>query len=140
MIPTTVENETIKTDFEFQEEREQPTKTYKMLLDYNRVRGYADGQVAMKQAIFKILQTERYQYKNIYSDNYGVEFWDLYGQPPAYCVPEIERRITEALTWDERIERVSNFSFEIRKEVISINFTAYTIFGEIAIEGVEVSF
>ena len=101
MIPTTVENETIKTDFTFVEEREQPTKTYKMLLDVSRVRGYTDKQEAIKQAIFKILQTERYQYKNVYSDNYGVEFWDLYGQSPAYCVPEIERRITEALTWDE---------------------------------------
>lgn len=139
MIPTTVENETIKTDFVFQEEREQPTKTYKMLLDSNRVRNYTDKQDAMRQAIFKILQTERYQYKNVYSDNYGVEFWDLYGQPPAYCVPEIERRITEALTWDERIERVSNFEFEIKNSVISVNFIAYTIFGEIAINGVEVS-
>ena len=140
MIPTTVENETIKTDFTFVEEREQPTKTYKMLLDVSRVRGYTDKQEAIKQAIFKILQTERYQYKNVYSDNYGVEFWDLYGQSPAYCVPEIERRITEALTWDERIESVSSFEFKIKKSVISVNFIAYTIFGEIAIEGVEVGF
>lgn len=140
MLPTTIENETDITDFELVEESEQPTKTYKMLLENNRVRGYTDGQEAMKQAIFKILQTERYQYDQIYSDNYGVEFFDLYGQPATYCVPEIERRITEALTWDERIEQVSNFSFEINKRVISVNFTAYTIFGEIAIEGVEVSF
>ena len=140
MLPTTIENETDITDFELVEESEQPTKTYKMLLENNRVRGYTDGQEAMKQAIFKILQTERYQHNQVYSDNYGVEFVDLYGQPVAYCVPEIERRITEALMWDERIERVSNFSFEINKRVISVNFTAYTIFGEIAIEGVEVSF
>ena len=140
MLPTTIENEADITDFELVEESEQPTKTYKMLLENNRVRGYADGQEAMKQAIFKILQTERYQHDQVYSDNYGVEFYDLYGQPAAYCVPEIERRITEALTWDERIQRVSNFSFEINKRIISVNFTAYTIFGEIAIEGVEVSF
>lgn len=139
MLPTTIENETEQTGFELVEESEQPTKTYKMWLDENRVRSYTDKQDAMRQAIFKILQTERYQYKNVYSNNYGVEFWDLYGQPPAYCVPEIERRITEALTWDERIESVSDFSFEIKKKIVSVSFVANTIFGEIAIEGVEVN-
>lgn len=139
MLPTTIENETERTDFTLVEESEQPTKTYKMWLSENRVRSYTDKQDAMKQAIFKILQTERYQYKNVYSDNYGVEFWDLFGQALAYCVPEIERRITEALTWDERIESVTDFSFEINKKVVSVNFTANTIFGEIAIQGVEVN-
>lgn len=139
MLPTTIENETERTDFTLVEESEQPTKTYKMWLSENRVRSYTDKQDAMKQAIFKILQTERYQYKKVYSDNYGVEFWDLFGQAPAYCVPEIERRITEALTWDERIESVTDFSFEINKKVVLVNFTANTIFGEIAIQGVEVN-
>ena len=139
MLPTTIENETERTDFTLVEESEQPTKTYKMWLSENRVRSYTDKQDAMKQAIFKILQTERYQYKQVYSDNYGVEFWDLFGQSPAYCIPEIERRITEALTWDERIESVTDFSFEINKKVVSVNFTANTIFGEIAIQGVEVN-
>lgn len=139
MIPTTVENEELTADFELVENLEQPTKTYYMALEKHRVQNWTDGQAAMKQAIFKILQTERYQHNQVYSDNYGVEFNDLYGQATSYCVPEIERRITEALEWDERIERVSNFSFEINKRVISVNFTAYTVFGEVSITGVEVN-
>lgn len=139
MIPTTIENEDLSSDFEIVEAPEQPTKTYYMALEKHRVQNWTDGQAAMKQAIFKILQTERYQHNQIYSDNYGVEFNDLYGQSTSYCVPEIERRITEALTWDERIERVSNFSFEINNRVISVNFTAYTIFGEVSISNVGVN-
>lgn len=139
MLPTTVEEPVNQDEFEVVNDADLPTKTYYMDLDRNRIRNLTDGQAAMKQAIFKILQTERYDYNKIYSDNYGVELDDLYGMPVSYCVPEIQRRITEALTWDERISRVSNFSFETKGRVISVSFTAYTVFGSVAIEGVEVN-
>ena len=54
----------------------QPTYTYKMHLKSGTVQGYTDGQDAMRQAIYKILSTERYQYA-MYSWNYGVELLDL---------------------------------------------------------------
>ena len=61
----------------------QPTHTYKMHLKSGTVQGYTDGQDAMRQAIYKILSTERYQYA-MYSWNYGVELLDLYGEPMTY--------------------------------------------------------
>lgn len=67
----------LEQDFEIET---QPTNTYKMELESNLIRGYTDGQEAMKQAIFKILSTERYQYV-MYSWNYGIELIDLYGEP-----------------------------------------------------------
>lgn len=137
MIPTEVQpSETLLQEFEVEE---RPTKTYYMNLDKNRVSGLTDGQAAMKQAIYKILQTERYQYPKIYSDNYGVELWGLIGQPIAYVVPEIERRITEALTWDERITKVYNFSFEIQKKSVAVKFYADTVFGTVEIDNFEVA-
>ena len=102
----------LEQDFEI---TEQPTKTYKMNLQTNRIRGYVDGQEAMKQAIYKILQTERYQYI-MYSWNYGIETLDLYGEPVSYVCPELERRISEALLWDERIQSVDNFEFNVSKK------------------------
>ena len=117
----------LEQDFELEE---QPTYTYKMNLDTGSIRGYTDGLDAMKQAIFKILQTERYQYI-MYSWNYGIETLDLYGEPISYVCPELERRITEALLWDERIESVDNFEFDLpQKGVIHVSFTAHTIFGD----------
>lgn len=131
MIPSTTGF--LEQDFEI---TEQPTKTYRMNLESNRIRGYVDGQEAMKQAIFKILQTERYQYI-MYSWNYGIETLDLYGEPVSWVCPELERRISEALLWDSRITSVDNFEFNISKKgVIHVTFTAHTVFGDVAAEKV----
>ena len=74
-----------------------------MNIDGERITGtMTDDIEAVKQAIYKILNTERYQYP-IYSWNYGVELADLFGKPIAYVLPEIPRRIKEALVADDRI-------------------------------------
>lgn len=131
MIPSTTAF--LEQDFEI---TEQPTHTYKMNLESNLIRGYTDGQEAMKQAIYKILNTERYQYI-MYSWNYGIELLDLYGEPVSYVCPELERRIREALTWDDRIQTVDNFEFNISKKgEILVTFTAHTVFGDVVAEKV----
>ena len=67
----------------------------------------------------------------MYSWDYGIETIDLYGEPVSYVCPELERRITEALTWDDRIESVDNFEFNIsQKGMIHVTFTVHTIFGD----------
>lgn len=134
MIPTaTATTDDLVNDFEVVTETMQPTKTYYMQLETMKVEGLTDGQAAMKQAIFKILQTERYQYP-VYSDNYGVELRELIGQPIPYVLPEIDRRITEALTWDERITNVTDFDFDVKKSKVHVTFTAHTIYGDLNIE------
>ncbi len=134
MIPTaTATTDDLVNDFEVVTETMQPTKTYYMQLETMKVEGLTDGQAAMKQAIFKILQTERYQYP-VYSDNYGVELRELIGQPIPYVLPEIDRRITEALIWDERITTVTDFNFDVKKNKVHVTFTAHTIYGDLNIE------
>ncbi|MCI8361543.1 MAG: DUF2634 domain-containing protein [Clostridiales bacterium] len=123
----------LEQDFEM---AKQPTHTYKMNLASELVRGYTDDQDAMRQAIHKILNTERYQYV-MYSWNYGIELLDLYGEPVSYVCPELERRITEALTWDDRIQSVDNFAFDLsQKGEIHVAFTAHTVFGDVDAEKV----
>ena len=129
MIPSTAEF--VQGAFEI---ATQPTNTYKMLLDRSLVRGYTDGIEAMKQAVYKILFTERYGYV-IYSGNYGIELLDLFGQPVSYVCPELERRITEALTWDDRIDSVDDFRFDFpKKGVVHVAFTVHTVFGDFKAE------
>ena len=126
MIPSS--NAFLKQDFEIET---QPSRTYKMHLNADRVQGFTDNLDAMKQAIYNILSTQRYQYI-MYSGNYGVELNDLYGQPLSYVLPELERRITEALTWDERIDSVSDFEFDTSKKgTVHVKFTVHTVFGDI---------
>ena len=134
MIPSTVGF--LAQDFEIEE---QPSLTYKMDLNGDSVRGFVDEQEAMKQAIFRILNTERYQFI-IYPWYYGIETIDLYGEPVTYVCPELERRITEALLIDTRIISVTDFEFDLEvKGVVHAMFTLNTIDGEIkADKGVKI--
>ena len=98
------------------------------------MQGYVDGLEAMRQAVYKVLLTERYQYP-MYSWDYGVELADLFGEPVSYVCPELERRITEALLQDGRIEGVDGFSFSFpQKGTVHVSFTVHTIFGDIEAE------
>ena len=126
MIPSTVGF--LDKDFEIEE---QPSLTYGMQVDGNRIRGYTDGLEAVRQAILKIIMTERYQYV-MYSWNYGIELMDLFGEPLTYVCPELNRRISEALLWDDRIQSVDGFAFDFpRKGIVHVAFTAHTVFGEV---------
>lgn len=112
-----------------------PTKTYAMDLENGRIIGYTDGQEAMKQAIYKVLNTERFEY-GAYSNNYGVELNELIGMPITYVLPEIKRCITEALTWDSRINSVDGFEFETEMGKVHCTFIVHTIHGDIDAEKV----
>jgi len=112
------------------EKYDMPSYTYKIDYNKNRINDYVDELESIKQAIYKILTTERYDYP-IYSWNYGVELSDLIGQPLAYVYPEIERRITEALLADDRINNVSDFDFDNEGEKVLTTFTVETKFGVI---------
>lgn len=104
--------------------------SYTRKLTETRVNGYVDKLEAYKQAVYKILSTERYKYV-IYSWDYGVELLDLIGQPVAYVVPEIEARIIEAIMQDDRTVSVDSFEFDTSKfGVVSVTFRCVSIFGE----------
>lgn len=131
MIPST--NTILSQDLEVET---LPSKNYKMQIEHDVINGFCDELEAMKQVVFKILNTERYQYI-IYSWDYGIELLDLYGEPVTYVCPELERRITEALVQDDRIDSVDSFAFDVlEKRTVKVTFTVHTIFGGIEAEKV----
>ena len=130
MIPSI--NDDLKKDFEF---IELPTNTYKLNIEENKIYGYVDNLEAMKQAIYLILNTERYEYL-IYSWNYGIELANLIGKPVLYVIAELENRISEALLQDSRIISVENFETGYKKNKVFCSFTVKTVFGEINAEKV----
>ena len=119
------------------EEIEYPTKTYKVEVrdgdEEDRINGYTDSLDAIRQAIYLILNTERYVYP-IYSWNYGVEFVDLVGKPIPYVMSEVPRRIKEALMQDDRIIDVKDFTFERNKSKLHATFVVVTNSGDITSE------
>ena len=125
-----------KTDIDLTQEFEtvrQPSRSYRFDMENNRIAGMTDGLEAVKQAVYLILNTERYWYP-IYSWDYGVELNPLYGQPVGLVYPEIERCITEALMQDDRITGVDGFFFEKERGAVKASFTVHSIFGDINTE------
>lgn len=110
------------------EETIETSRTYK--ITGNRVQGYTGGLEALKQAIYKVLNTERYEYP-IYSFNYGIELESLLGKDPIYVQIELKRRIRECLFRDDRITEVNNFRFEVAGDTIQCAFDVYSIFGNL---------
>ncbi len=107
---------------------EQPGYTHRLDLERQRVSGMTDKQEALRQAIYLILNVERYAYP-IYSRRYGSEFLDLIGKPKDFVMSELKRRITEALEQDERITGVDGWSFEAGRKTVLAHFTVHTVFG-----------
>ena len=128
MIPKV--NLNFQNDFEIIKE---PSNTFKLNIEDNSIYGYADGLESVKQAVYLILNTERYEYI-IYSWDYGIELKELFGKPIPYVIPELERRITESLMQDDRITSVDDFSFECKRNKVYADFTVHSIFGNIKAE------
>lgn len=129
MLPTLDENFNEELEVE-----EQPSYDFKLSFRNSRISGHVEEIESVKQAIYMILNTERYRYL-IYSWDYGIELEDLYGMPVDYCVAELERRISEALMMDDRIIEVSQFEFDLQKKrEIHTTFVVDTIYGEADVE------
>ena len=120
-----------------QEDERMPSYTPKIDFERNRIMGTVDNIDAMEQAIYLILQTERYE-SIIYNWYYGVEFDTLIGKSRELITSELERRIKEALTEDDRINRISDFEIEFTSDKAIVSFTVNTIFGDIEISEWEV--
>ena len=103
------------------EKKTMPSLTWKIRQEEEQVRGNIDGKEAMGQAIEKILQTERYRFL-IYDWNYGIELEDLFGKNVTYVIPELKRRIEDALLADDRITAVTDFSFAQEKDSVTASF------------------
>ena len=86
-----------------------------------------------RQAVEKILQTERYRFV-IYDWNYGMELDDLIGKNASFVIPELKRRIEDALLADDRVTAGTGFHFSQERDSVAADFLVHTIFGELRAE------
>ncbi|WP_429947355.1 DUF2634 domain-containing protein [Enterococcus sp. DIV1297f] len=109
-----------------------PSRTYR--LQNGRIAGWIDELAAMRQAIEKVLHTERFTWL-IYTDNYGVELKNLLGEELDLVMAEMERIVREAFSVDERIIEIENFQVtQESRNTLLISFFVTTIFGSIQME------
>lgn len=134
MIPSDID--LFDEDLEDEDDELESCQTYAMHFGTNRINGYSEDLDCVTQSVYKILNTERYKY-DIYSWDYGIETRDLYGEDATYIIPELQRRIEDALSVDSRILECSDFEFETGgKHGIKATFTVSTIYGDAEIEEV----
>jgi phage baseplate assembly protein W len=109
-----------------------PSLTYRVI--NGRIVGMIDGQDAARQAIEKILRTERFAWP-IYDDQYGNDLAELLGKEMPYVKAEVRRMLVEALKADDRVNDVRVDKIEqTGSDELSVFATVTTQFGLLNIE------
>lgn len=122
--------ETYDFNAEFQTEQ-FANKTYKINFEEKRIIGEIDDLEAVKQAVYKILHTERFN-SLVYSWDYGVEFENLIGKDYDFILGDLQRRIEEALLQDDRIERIENVKVNKKQnDSIDVSFIVVSKYGNV---------
>jgi hypothetical protein len=111
----------------------QPSRTWRLDVERGRVSGFIDGVEAVKQAVFKILNTERFSYL-IYDSSYGFEGHGLVGKDRMLVQSELRRRIREALMQDDRIMDIERIQVEFEGDAARVQFTVVSDFGSFDME------
>ncbi|WP_363472744.1 DUF2634 domain-containing protein [Companilactobacillus musae] len=111
---------------------DNPTKTYQV--KNGRILNKFDGHEAMIQAVDKILKTERFVYP-IYDNQYGNDFFELFGKSFDYATVEVERMVKEAVLADDRVLTVTVDDIEIlNRNILRVHGSCTTVYGDIKIE------
>ena len=119
-------------DFDDKENDQSPTYTFKV--QNGRIRSMTDELDAMKQAVDKILKTERFVYQ-IYDEQYGNDLPELIGESINYALSEAERMTVEALEADDRINNVEITKCEqSSSDAITVEGFANTVYGRVSFE------
>ena len=109
-----------------------PAFTYRIHVHSDRVYAYIDDREALKQAIYKELNTRKGIH--IIYPNYGIDIEDLFGEPKNFAYIELTRRVEECLIKDDRVLSVSNFYYDrakSKRDELSISFTVNSVYGDI---------
>lgn len=91
----------------FPRQTAQPSKTYKIDTASGRLVSKIDGKEAIRQAVDKILITERYAWL-IYDWNYGIGLDKYIGKDFAYIKADIKKNAENAILYDDRVLQVNS--------------------------------
>lgn len=104
----------------------ETSKTWKLDFDSGHITSQIDNDEAIGQSAQCALMTSRYS-KDMYSDDYGLEYNDLLGMDLPYVMSEIKERIKDCLEQDERIDTVDDFEITETQHGLKVNFVIYTV-------------
>ena len=111
----------------------QPSLTWNIDKNSNQITGQVDGAEAVRQAVEIIMNVERFRWQ-IYEPYSGIETVDLLGNDAGYISSEFQRRVRDALTVDDRITGISNYTSTVSGNTMEVSFTVNTVYGDIPVE------
>lgn len=111
----------------------QPSLTWKIDKATNRIVGETEGLDSVRQCVEILLNTDRYRWQ-IFRPYTGVELQNLIGQDRAYVKAELQRRIKDALSTDDKIQSVGNFSFVDDGDALHVAFDVISVYGSFPAE------
>lgn len=123
VLPTSSINITGGVNFQ-----NQPSLSWYINKETNRIEGTVDGQAAVRQAVEIILNVERFRWQ-IYRPYSGMEWDGLIGQDPGYVGAELQRRLVDALTVDDRVTGISNYKYTVDGNSLYATFMVNTVYG-----------
>lgn len=109
---------------------EYPSYTWYVNPKTGRISGMADGFTAVKQAVEILFSVERFLWQ-IYTPNFGMEWEGLVGQNPGFVALEIQRRAKDAIRTDSRMTDITDFSYQVNEDNLTVEFTVQTVYGNI---------
>lgn len=94
------------------------------------------GTRAVEVWIWKCLKTQRFRHA-IYSWKYGSELETYIGTAVTqeYINTDVKLAITDALLINPQIDSITNFSGEMIKDLLHLEFTVNTAYGSVVVEG-----
>ena len=108
---------------------QQPSRTWYINKEKNRIEGECDGWQSVRQAVEIILNVERFRWQ-IYKPYSGMQWDGLIGQDTGYVATELQRRVTEALLMDDRVRGISNYTYSVEGDALKASFTVNTVYGD----------
>ncbi len=110
------------------EYRQFPSRTWNINKETNRIEGETDRLQAVRQAVEVMMNVARFAWQ-IYRPYSGIQYLDLIGQEPSFAAAELQRRVKEALSMDDRILGISDFTFQEEGDTVTVYFRVNSVYG-----------
>lgn len=108
------------------------SKTWRADPATGRLSGFTDGLEAMGQAVEIALSVRRFRWP-IYGSNVGHQI-SAAGEDSGAARVALQAQVRDALSGDERITGVEDFTFAQSGDTLTAAFTVHTLFGPLGAE------
>ena len=109
---------------------QQPSLTWGIDQASQRICGTVDQYPAVRQAVETLVNVERFRWQ-IYQPYTGMQWEGLVGQDPGYAAAEMQRRLRDALSMDDRVLGITAFDCVMSDDQMTATVNISTVYGDV---------